>query len=56
MKWVKKNEYYIELGEWTICKYAPPHFEFALFHNKVNKGFFMTLNEAKIKYESIKND
>ena len=56
MTWIKHNEYYLKCNEWTICKYAPPHFEYGLFHKNANKGFFMTSKEAKMKYESINND
>ena len=56
MSWIKHNKYYLKCNEWTICKYGPPHFEYALWKNNINKGFFMTSQEAKIKYELIKND
>ena len=56
MSWIKQNEYYLKCNEWTICKYVPPNFEYALWKNNINKGYFMTSQDAKIKYELIKND
>jgi hypothetical protein len=56
-KWVKKDEFYMQCGEFTITKPTSPEkypTPYGLHHRNVIIGHFKTSKEAKEKYEEIK--
>jgi len=52
-----KDKYFIQNGDWTICKTGEPP-KYHLWHKDVNHGFnFATADEAKKRHKELtKND
>jgi hypothetical protein len=45
--WKKVDEYYLQNGEWTICKISSVKNPYELWRGKERIGMFKTANEAK---------
>lgn len=53
MSWVIANQYYMQNGNWTICKASNVPLPYALYEGYKSHGYFKTADEAKAKYEEL---
>lgn len=51
--WQKINDYYLQQGNWTICKTGKEKVIYGLWHGAECKGWFMSADEAKKVYEEL---
>jgi hypothetical protein len=51
-EWQMMNDYYIQNGEWTICKIASMKKPYELWRGKDRIGMYATANEAKAAIQS----
>ena len=54
MSWIKKDAYHMTNGEWSIAKYfIKDKVIYGLWKENVNKGYYSSFEEAKLKYEEM---
>jgi hypothetical protein len=51
--WIKKNAYYMQNGEYTICKTGISQVRYGLWHGSINRGWFDTSAEAIAKWKEL---
>jgi hypothetical protein len=55
--WLKKNNYYIQNGEYTIAKTGIEEWtRYTLYHGTKRIETFLTANEAKEKHKELMNE
>jgi hypothetical protein len=53
MGWIKKNDYYMQNGEYTICKTGISQVKYGLYKGNINHGWFDTSAEAIAKWKEL---
>jgi hypothetical protein len=58
MGWIKKNDYYMQNGNWTICKTGRSEVRYGLWNGNekrgyVNHGWFDTSKQAMDKWKEL---
>jgi len=53
MMWIKKNDYYMQNGEWTLCKTGISQVRYGLYRGNQNFGWFDTSKQAMDKWKEL---
>jgi hypothetical protein len=51
--WVKKDNWHMKNGEWTIAKAINVPMPYALYEGNKEHGYFKTVDEAKAKHMEL---